>query len=52
MALGITAPATVLAAINFMGHMGYPFYPFHPETAPQQLRELHEALAAFKPHAT
>ena len=52
MALGITAPATVLTAIFCQCRTGYPFYHFHPETAPQQLRELHEALAALKPHAT
>ena len=52
MALGINAPATVLAAIKCQCHMGAPFgYP-PPETAPQQMRELHEALAALKPHAT
>ena len=52
MALGITAPAMVLTAINCQCRMGYPFYPFHPETAPQQLRELHDALAALEPHTT
>ena len=50
MALGITAPATVLTAIS---RSGSPFDPYAPpETAPQQLRELHEALEALKPHAT
>ena len=53
MALGITAPAAILVAIHRQSRRGYPFdRRAPPEAAPQQLRELHEALAALKPHAT
>ena len=52
MAPGIMAPATILTAICCQCRMGYSFYPFHPEIAPQQLRELQEALAALLPLAT
>ena len=51
MALGITAPATILMAIFHQCCGGDPYDPYAPpETAPQQLHELHEALAALKPH--
>ena len=53
MAFGITAPAAILAAIHRQSQWGYPFdRRAPPETALQQLRELHGALAAPKPHAT
>jgi hypothetical protein len=53
MALGITTPATIPTATHRQCRSGYPFDRHAPpETAPQQLRELHEALAALKPHAT
>ena len=49
MALGITAPEPILMAIFLQCHGSDPY---DPETAPQELHELHEALAALKPHAT
>jgi hypothetical protein len=53
MALGITTPATILTAIYRQCRSGSPFDRHAPpETAPQQMRELHEALTALKPHAT
>ena len=51
MALGITTPAAVLTAINYQCRGGSPFGRYAPpKTAPHKLRELHEALAALKPH--
>ena len=51
MAFGITAPATILTAIHHQCRSGSPFV-CSEGAAPQQLRELHAALAALKPHAT
>ena len=53
MVLGITTPATILTAIHRQCQSGDSFDRHaHPDTASQQLRELHEALAAPRPHAT
>ena len=53
MALGITAPEPILMAIFLQCHGSDPY---DPETATWRkmalLHELHEALAALKPHAT
>ena len=51
MAFGITAPAAILTAIHHQCRSGSPFV-CSEGAAPQQLRELHAALAALKPHAT
>ena len=51
MAFGIAAPATILTAIHHQCRSGSPFV-CSEGAAPQQLRELHAALAALKPHAT
>ena len=52
MAPGITDPVTILIAINNQLESGSPFDPHAPpETAPQQLRKLHGALAPLTPHA-
>ena len=52
MANGITDPGTIPIAIDNQRESGSPFDPHAPpETAPQQLRKLHEALAPLTPHA-